>query len=91
MKANEKTAGFPIDAVDKAINTWKSCIRCAENKIDHHAVSYDFNEEFNFCGKNSALFKCSNRKNVYKKTVFLGTKRKYVFYVFCTLKRYVLI
>ena len=55
MKANEKTAGFPIDLVDKAINTWKHCVRCAESELKNHVQKYDFDEEQNFCGKHSVL------------------------------------
>jgi len=51
MKPNAKTAGFPIDLVDKAINTWKHCIRCAESELKQSVTTYDFDEEHSYCGK----------------------------------------
>ena len=50
MKPLENTAGLPVDLVDKAINDWKHCIRCAERELKQSRTSYNFNEENNYCG-----------------------------------------
>ena len=52
LDAFEKTAGIPLDDVDRALNERKHCIRCARNAFQKQQYGhYDYVPDFRLCGE----------------------------------------
>jgi hypothetical protein len=51
LDADARTKGAPLDEVDVAINTWKKCVKCVQRSFSVQYQSYDYQEDFDNCGK----------------------------------------